>query len=289
MLIKIKLVLSFLLLTKIAIACTCDQPNIYLEYYSSKYVFEGEVISKTYSKDSLSYTFTIKINKHYKDGDKPENLSFTWPSEPRYSGNYDECGGGHVILGENYLAFVILRNDKLIFSLNCSNSTYLPLGKFTKESLERAKLFNPLKYHFNYDGGFIFIGKPPFSLTNIDSLIKPYKEKRYLKENNQLATIIMFDVDTKGNVTEANFYAIKDIEYESNGSSFNFFNIVNKKYRGPRNDYEADALAIAKKIKKWEVMRFRSDNKPVNARHYITFSIDKNNQINWHKVVITMN
>jgi hypothetical protein len=85
----------------------------------------------------------------------------------------------------------------------------------------------------------------------------------------------MFDVDTKGNVTAANFYATKDIEYESNGSSFNFFNIVNKKYREPRNDYEADALAIAKKIKKWEVMRFRSDNKPVNARHYITFSIDE--------------
>jgi hypothetical protein len=287
MLRKYLFILICLLISKITIACSCNQPNIFLEFYSSKYVFEGEVISKTYPKDSLTYTFTFKINKHFKDGDKPDSLSFTWQSEAKYIGVATSCDY-NVDVGEKYLVFAQLREGKLVFGIYCSNSSRYPVTKRQIDIFENAKHFNPLKYHFNYDYS-VFNKKPPFSLTDIDSIIKPYKEKRYLKENNQLSTIIMFDVDTNGNVTETNFFITSNTEPESKDSLFRFFNILNKEYKNPQNDYEADALAIAKKIKKWEVMRFNCDNKPVNARHYITFSIDKNNQINWNKVVITMN
>jgi hypothetical protein len=47
-------------------ACSCETPKPIIEFESSEFVFEGKVISKVYAKDSLTYTVTFDIKKHYK-------------------------------------------------------------------------------------------------------------------------------------------------------------------------------------------------------------------------------
>lgn len=47
-------------------ACDCETPKPIVEFISSEYVFEGKVISKVYAKDSLTFTVTFDITKHYK-------------------------------------------------------------------------------------------------------------------------------------------------------------------------------------------------------------------------------
>ena len=72
-------------------ACTCDIPKPILEFQESEYVFEGKIISKIYSPDSLNYTVEFEILKHYKKGDNPKFLQFTFKSEGKYTGTYTSC------------------------------------------------------------------------------------------------------------------------------------------------------------------------------------------------------
>ena len=56
-----------ILISALTFACTCDEINPIIEYYSSEYVFEGKIISKVYAKDSLTYRVSFDISKHYKN------------------------------------------------------------------------------------------------------------------------------------------------------------------------------------------------------------------------------
>lgn len=270
---KYLLVFLFIFCAKITSACYCNMPNLNLEFHSSKYVFYGEIISKTYPKDSLTYTFTFKIERHFKDGNHPKTLTFTWPSEARYRHEgFSDCDYD-VNIGNKLLVFAQEKNGKLNFSLTCSNSTLDGLTIERMNTLLHAKQFNILNYHFNFDYT-LFNNTVP--LTNVDSLVKPFRNREFEKTEG---VIIMFDVDTNGNVTKSNFWETNNIELNKPDSAISIFDIKNKEYRQPKNDFEVNVLAIAKQIKKWEVMRFKNSNESVNSRQYISFSLDKNNLI----------
>jgi hypothetical protein len=282
---RVLLILILFFFTKTTTACSCKVPNLYLEFYSSKYVFYGEIISKTYPKDSLNYTFTFKISKHYKNGDEPENLSFSWPSEARFRNEGFTSCDYDVNIGNKLLVFAQQKNEKLTFGLNCTNSTLNGLTKKDESRLINAKEFNLLNYHFNYDYTFFNNAKP---ITNIDSLIKPYSFKKYASITSGI--IIMFNVDTAGNVTKSNIWETSNNQEINNiDSTITIFDIINKEYRKPKNDFEIDALEIAKNIKKWEVMRLKVNNKTVKSRQYISFSFDKNHMIRWKQFYFMIN
>ncbi len=280
---KSLLILSFLFLTKLSFGCMCSPPNIFLEFYTSKYVFTGKVISKTYSSDSLTYTFTINIDKHYKDGDKPKSLSFTWPSEAYLRKvSVSDCDYD-VSVGNYLLVFASIRNGKLNFGLICSNSAYHGPTTSQKEELENANSFNIMDFHINFDYSLFNDTKP---VTDIDRLIIPYKNKNYEGEG----VIIMFDVDTSGKVTKSNIWNASDkVVFNRPNSRAYLFDIINKKYTEPKNQLEKDALKIASKIKRWQVMRFKVDNKAVNSRQYISLSLNKDHKLQWKKFYFMIN
>jgi len=273
----------FLFITKLSNACVCDVPNIFLEFYASKYVFYGEIISKTYPKDSLTYTFTFKIEKHFKDGDRPENLTFTWPSEPKYRDKvYSDCDY-EVNIGDKLLVFAQNKNGKLNFGLNCSNSSK-GLSLRSPESLKNAPRFKVLNYHLNFDYYFFNQTKP---ITNIDSIMTPFKSNKY--SNIKEGVIIMFDVDTNGLVSKSNIWVTNGFELNKIDSLVGTFDIINKEYRLPENNLEKDALDISKKIKKWQIMRFKQGGMAVNSRQYLMFSVDKNEQIQYKQFFYLVN
>lgn len=281
---KLFLVFSFLLLTKVSLACVCSPPNIFLEFYTSKYVFTGKVVSKIYAQDSLTYTFTIDIDKHYKDGDKPKSLSFTWPSEQyiRKPAVISDCDYD-VSVGNYLLVFAKIRNCELNFSLICSNSAYHGPDLRMKEQLENANNFKITDFHINFDYNLFTVTQP---VTNIDPLIIPHKNKKYESQG----VVIMFDVDTNGNITKRNILDLNGkLEYNRPNSKAYLSEIINKKYRVPKSVLERDALNIAKKIKKWEVMRFKIGNQAVKSRQYISFSLNKYNKLQWNKFCCLLN
>lgn len=275
---------TLLVITKIASACSCSPPNIFLEFYESKYVFYGEVISKTYPIDSLTYTFTIKVDKHFKKGEQPKNLSFTWRSEAYLrNGEFTSCDYD-VNVGNKLLVFAQERNGIINFGLSCGNS-HIGLSEFATKQLTFANQFNPSEYHFNYMFGSMFNETKPIS--DIDSLIKSYKAKNY--GNIKEGVVIMLDVDTSGNVTKRNIWVNSNYELNKPNPQIHIFDIINKEYQKPKNEFEKDALDIVKEIKKWEVMKFKTNGKPVNSRQYISFSIDKDHKIKWRQSYFFLN
>lgn len=266
----------FTLLSKFSTACVCPPPNIFLEYHISKYVFYGEIISKTYPKDSLTYTFTFKIEEHFKELNKPEYLSFTWPSEARYRKEGISSCDYDVNIGNKLLVFAQEKNGKLSFGLNCSNSSFYGMSVSNISALKAAKNFNIYNYHFNFNNTLFNDAKP---ITNIDSLTLPLKNKDY--GNFVGGVIIMFDVDTNGNVIKSNFWETTNSEFNKIDPEIYVYDIINKEYRKPENEFEVDALEVSKSIKNWEVLRFLNGNMPVNSRHYIIYKIDKNHKLSW--------
>ena len=85
-------------------ACSCDIPKPILEFESAEYVFEGKVISKIYAKDSLTYTVTFDITKHYKNSDYPKTLELKFKSEEKYTGEWTSCDW-NVNKNENWLVY----------------------------------------------------------------------------------------------------------------------------------------------------------------------------------------
>lgn len=77
-----------ILISALTFACSCDEMNPIIEYYSQEYVFAGKIISKFYAKDSLTYKVTFDILKHYKNGDFPKTLEFDVTAEGEYTGEW---------------------------------------------------------------------------------------------------------------------------------------------------------------------------------------------------------
>ncbi|WP_407557720.1 hypothetical protein [Winogradskyella sp. 4-2091] len=159
-----------ILISAITFACGCGIPKPILEFESAEYVFEGKVISKIYANDSLTYTVTFKISKHYKKGDNPATIEFTFKSEGKYTGEWTSCDWS-VNKEEFWLVYADLWKEKLTFGYFCSNSK--PLDRKTISEKEQNVLNNGNSFKLE---NYIYQSETEFNFTkpisNIDSILK---------------------------------------------------------------------------------------------------------------------
>lgn len=277
---KKKILLIIILFPFIKIfACDCNVPKPIIEFYASKYVFDGTIISKEFSKDSTHYTVTFRINRHFKKGDNPKTLSFTFQYIPEGERNscYEEVYGN-----ENLLVYAKYRNNKLTFNGMCSNTSVIYNGKiYYKELniLENANEFKLSNYIFNHLDGYIKITKP---ITNIDSILKKLNHKIY-PENSR--AVYVLDIDEKGNLTASNSYrgyhlVQNDIEVIDTIYGLNKFR--NKEVRKPENEFESDMFEVIKKLIKWEKSYIENIKEPIKVRIYAQFYYEEKKGIYFH-------
>ena len=201
------LLLVFFLLPLYASACMCDPPPVALEFLKSKYIFYGTVIDKQYSADSLTYTVTFKIDKHFKKNKKnPETLSFKLTAEGEFTGQYTSCDF-HVDKGENWLVYANQYNGELTFSFYCSNSSpYSSLDDVSQEKLEILE--NGHKIDLNKIIFTIFASRvlrledysPPKPTLSLDTLLARIDKKHYENIDESHFENFVINVDSKGKV-----------------------------------------------------------------------------------------
>ena len=262
-------------------ACDCNPPKEILEFYSAEYVFYGEIISKDYPKDSLTYTLTFRVDKHYKNGEQPKFLRFTHPSEGRYIGVFTSCDE-HQNVGEKWLVFAKTYQNRLVFSSMCSNSrSYL-----TKEMIELLKTANEFKlgsHFFNYDFSNLFTYEKPS--YNLDSALKKVNSKKFKPDQG---VAIMLDIDTNSNILKRNIYDNPFTRIDKS-TKWGLYQVINEKPNRLLNDFEKRMLKFSKKIKNWPVTYFKPTNEKVNTRKYLTFRIDKKGNLVWSNMVMGIN
>jgi hypothetical protein len=272
-----KTLLCFILLSFFTIlkgfGCECFPEKPAIEFYSSQYVFQGTITSKVYAQDSLTYTVTFDIEKHYKKGDSPNKLDFTLVSESKYTGYWTSCDW-HANVNQTWLVYTSSWGGKLSFSGICSNSKVLNSREIDKNEqivLNNGNKLNLDDYIFDYERGFT----TPRPITSIDSIITKYDS--YENENNYI--VIALDIDKRGRLIKANLAPTEKPEIEVIDSIFNLNKFKNKEYRKPKSTYEKDVLEIARQIKSWKPKVFIKTEEPVKARVFLKFFIDKDNRI----------
>ena len=254
-------------------ACSCDIPKPILEFESAEYVFEGKVISKIYAKDSLTYTVTFDITKHYKNSDYPKTLEFKFKSEEKYTGEWTSCDW-NVNKNENWLVYAYYWKDELTFGYYCSNSK--PIGKRIISEKEQKILnngneFEIDKYTFtNLDGHFTN-AKPKI---NLDSILRNYKNKTYGEKYKENRVDIVLDIDKKGNLISANLTSKEHMNIENNeviDSIYNLNKPKNIEIRKPKTNFEIDILKIVKDLKVWEKTFIGGTKTSVRIRKFLQF------------------
>ena len=194
-----------ILISAATYSCSCDVMPPIIEFYASEYVFEGQIIDKQYAKDSLSYTITFDISKHYKNGDDPKTLAFDVIAEGEYTGEWTSCDWS-AKKGQNWLVYAERYNGKLTFSGICSNSKltgYTSIGLREQTILNHGNAFNIEDYIFAYESGFNYCE----NITEIEPIfkegkIKDYKNGKPFVRNGHktLTTLLIVYIDTKGNL-----------------------------------------------------------------------------------------
>ncbi|MCX7549889.1 hypothetical protein OS191_03410 [Xanthomarina sp. F2636L] len=165
-----------------------------MEFYTAEYVFEGKAVSKIYASDSLTYTITFDISKHYKNGDNLKTLEFTLKSEGKYTGVFTSCDW-NVKKNENWLIYAHFRNDKLTFGFHCTNSRSIDKRTISEKEqrvLDNGDSFKLEKYIYFVEKDFNY----PQPITNTDSILKLGKIKNYEKPHSFLRLLI----DKNGNL-----------------------------------------------------------------------------------------
>jgi len=256
-------------------ACNCDIPKAIVEFQSSKYVFEGKVISKVYAKDSLTYTITFEVLKHYKGSNNPRTLKFTLKSEGKYTGESTSCDW-NVNKNENWLVYAYYWKDKLNFNYYCSNSK--PIGKRIISEIEQYVLNNANdfeidKYTFtNLDGSFTN-AKPK---ANLDSILRNYRNKNYGEKYNENRVDIVVDIDKKGNLISANLTSKEHLTVENYDSIYNLNKPKNIEIRKANKNFERDILKIVKNLKVWEKTFIEGTKISVRIRKFLQFYKNSN-------------
>ena len=254
-------------------ACSCETPKPIVEFESSAFVFEGKVISKVYSKDSLTYTITFDITKHYKKSDYPKTLDFTFKSEEKYTGEWTSCDW-NINKNETWLVYAYYWKNKLMFGYYCSNSK--PLGKRNisereQKILDNGNEFEIDKYTFtNLDGHFTN-AKPK---VNLDSILNIYNDKNYAEEEIQNRVDIVVDIDKNGNLISANLTSKEHWRIENNefiDSIYNLNKPKNIEIRKPKTEFEKDILKIVKNLNLWERTFIFRTKTPVRIRKFLQF------------------
>lgn len=261
-----------MLIASKSFACSCDTPKPAIEFYQSDYVFNGQAVEKVYSSDSLTYTVTFKVSKHFKNSDNPNFLKFKLNSEGEITGKFTSCDWS-VDKGETWLVYAKEIDGELNFQFYCSNSK--PLGRLKIFPAEEKVLNNGNKldltnYRYNHPG------KP---ITNIDSLERLYKE--YTFDPSSIA-FIWVDVNEKGKLERANLVPRGERKFEVIDTIFDMNKFKNERQK-PKNKFEEIAVELANKIKTWEQYYFLDLENPVKYRAGILIEVNKDSIIKIRK------
>ena len=255
------------------IACDCETPKPIVEFMPSKYVFEGKVISKVYAKDSLTFTVTFDITKHYKKSDYPKTLEFKFKSEEKYTGEWTSCDW-NINKNEKWLVYAYHWKDKLSFGYYCSNSKPIDnraISISEQKVLNNANNFEIDKYTFtNLDGHFTN-AKPK---ADLDSILRIYRDKNYGEEYKENRVDIVVDIDKDGNLISANLTSKEHMRIENNeivDSIYNLNKPKNIEIRKPKTNFEKDILAIIKKLDVWEKTYINGTKTSVRIRKFLQF------------------
>ncbi|SEA71524.1 hypothetical protein [Bizionia paragorgiae] len=246
-------------------ACSCEVPKPALEFYSAEYVFEGRAVSKVYASDSLTYTISFDILKHYKNGDNPKTLDFTLKSEGEYTGQITSCDW-NVEIGENWLVYARFRKDKLTFGYYCSNSRPIDKRTFSEKEqkvLDNGNSFKLDNYIYFVENNFNY----PQPITNVDSILKLGKIKKYEKPHSFLRLLI----DENGNLIYVTTNRGYKLEIDSNFNLPTKFEVSISK---PLTEFQKDAIELVSKITKWEIKRHNESNIPVTSMRGFNISFD---------------
>lgn len=250
----------------LSFACDCSPSKPILEFYNAVYVFEGDIVSKVYAEDAQTYTVRFVITKHYKDGEKPEELSFVLKSEAFYTGESNSCDWS-ANKDEKWLVYAHLGNDDtLSFDGMCSNSKRINYSKINDDEqkvLDNGNDFILGNYMYYKEVGFNYT----MPITDIDSILK----KNKTKYNKSYFIVIGIFIDKAGNLQAV--FGEKQYMLKYNqlfGLITGFFDV---QYTAV-NSFEKEALEIAKKIKKWEVKYHLKTKTPVAQVRDIIFQYD---------------
>ncbi|MGO4820893.1 MULTISPECIES: hypothetical protein [unclassified Flavobacterium] len=259
---KISLLL-FLLVSFKGFSCDCDSGNNALEFYSSKYVFEGKIISKVYAADSLTYKITFDILKHYKNGDAPKTLSFDLKSEAKYSKQWSSCDW-MAKKNEKWIVYAYENNGKINFSGICSNSRVLdsyPIQPNEQKMLDNGNSFKIEDFIYEYEYDFNFCK----NITDINSILEKGKVKDYLKP----FTILSLHIDSEGNLKSVNITRELLPIYDS----INHLRkeLIFKSYL-PVTEFEKDAIELISQVKKWEIKKHKQTK--VNVAYLKNISVE---------------
>ncbi|EDP97011.1 hypothetical protein U8527_01680 [Kordia algicida OT-1] len=264
------IVALFLLFTSYLFACDCDAKKPILEFYNAEFVFEGEIVSKVYAEDAQTYTVRFVITKHYKDGEKPEELSFVLKSEELYTDISTLCDW-NVEVRERWLVYAH-RNKKgaLNFSYYCSNSKkpdFSAIGENEQEVLENGNDFILENYIYENENGFT----NPKPLTDVAAVLKSGKKDNY---ENTFA-VIKIHVDKEGYLkavtTDRDYNALKIDKI------FDLLYSFTVDENMAVSNFEKEAIRLSKKIYKWEIKYHKKSNIPVSYIKPVIFQYDKKN------------
>jgi hypothetical protein len=235
-----------ILISALTFACSCDEINPIIEYYSSEYVFEGKIISKVYAKDSLTYKVTFDISKHYKNGGFPKRLEFDVTAEGEYTGEWTSCDWD-AKKNQNWLVYAYKYKGNLTFSGICSNSKvtdYRPIGLREQKMLDNGNSFKIENYIFEYESGFNYCE----NITDINSTLEKGKIKDYKKQT----TLLNVSIDSNGNLKsvtrQRELIRKKD-------SIFNLTIEIGDANRKAITEFEKDAIELIGQFKKWEIKK----------------------------------
>jgi len=264
-------ILIFLILSFKIFACDCDDINPIMEFYSSKYVFEGEAISKIYSKDSLTYDITFNVLKHYKKGnDMPKNFKFNLEAESEYTEIWTSCDW-KVEKGERWLIYAYENKGKIIFTGVCSNSRsldYRPINSNEQKILDNGNKFILKNYIYKYEKGFKNIKLN----SNLDSIIRIGKIKNYSKPYTWLELLI----DEKGKLCSIGTF---NGSYCKHDTIFNLSTEFIIRLKKPLTEFEKDAIELVKKVSKWEIKKHKLTNISVKHIRHLIIEFDSNKKI----------
>lgn len=251
-----------------SLAIDCEKPSFILEFYEAECVFEGIITSEMETVDELNYVVTFDIKKHYKKSSNPKSLQFTLKLKNTYNES-DSCVDRPIRLGEKWLVYAYKdENHELKFNFYCSNTKPI----FTKDSiseeeqriLDNGNEFSLEKYTYEFQDNFTKTNPK----EEIENALKEAKIKNYKKT----VTKLIIKIDKEGvleSVTnEENYSVIVD----GNFNLIKSFKVASEKQLF---DFDSEAIAIVKKIKKWEIKYHKKTKIPVAYIKSIIFQYDR--------------
>lgn len=247
---KILIIIAILFNYYSVLACDCEQPKTILEFYDSEYVFEGKVINKTYSDDSLMYNITVKVLKHYKENSHYPNI-FNFEFKSEFNSTVTSCDS-HISNNDELLIYAKKLNNKLYFNLKCSNSKKLNSKELTTSELnilENGNDFKLSNYIYQNESYFNYV-RP---ITDIDLILNKSVDKSY--KNSFI--ILKLLINDKGNLERIakadNLHLIEDSIYKIPKTYKIDASIIN-------TEFEKDAISFAEQINEWEIKRHYKTN-----------------------------